>query len=238
MEKVTMKDIADALNISRVTVSKAFNNQTGVSDSLRELIFEKAKELGYAKLPYQILEQPLEDQRTVSLIVSRPDSALFWTNIIHRMAQELSNYKVNLLYTYVPSVYTKSFSLPPILQNGSVDGIVVLNVYDAEILGMVNVLSAPKVFLDTVPTLSDRELNGDLMLIEGFRTEYDITNTLIQDGHTEIGFLGDINYALTNLERYHGYCNCMENRGLPSAQNTVSQGALIFFPMRKNYIHS
>lgn len=66
MEKVTMKDIADALNISRVTVSKAFNNQTGVSDSLRELIFEKAKELGYAKLPYQILEQPLEDQRTVS----------------------------------------------------------------------------------------------------------------------------------------------------------------------------
>ena len=45
MEKVTMKDIADALNISRVTVSKAFNNQTGVSDSLRELFFEKAKEL-------------------------------------------------------------------------------------------------------------------------------------------------------------------------------------------------
>ncbi|MDE6919207.1 MAG: helix-turn-helix domain-containing protein, partial [Lachnospiraceae bacterium] len=39
MEKITMKDIADALNISRVTVSKAFNNQAGVSDSLRELIF-------------------------------------------------------------------------------------------------------------------------------------------------------------------------------------------------------
>lgn len=51
MEKITMKDIADALNISRVTVSKAFNNQSGVSDSLRELIFAKAKELGYAKLP-------------------------------------------------------------------------------------------------------------------------------------------------------------------------------------------
>ena len=114
-----------------------------------------------------------------------------------------------------------------------------LNVYDAEILGMVNVLSAPKVFLDTVPTLSDRELNGDLMLIEGFRTEYDITNTLIQDGHTEIGFLGDINYALTNLERYHGYCNCMEKTGAcRPLRNTVSQGALIFFPMRKNYIHS
>ena len=63
-----MKDIADALNISRVTVSKAFNNQMGVSDSLRELIFAKAKELGYAKLPYQALEQPQEEQSTNSLV--------------------------------------------------------------------------------------------------------------------------------------------------------------------------
>ena len=47
MEKVTMKDIADALAISRVTVSKAFNNQAGVSDSLKDMIFDKARELGY-----------------------------------------------------------------------------------------------------------------------------------------------------------------------------------------------
>lgn len=233
MEKVTMKDIADALNISRVTVSKAFNNQTGVSDSLRELIFEKAKELGYAKLPYQILEQPLEEQRTVSLIVSRPDSALFWTNIIHRMAQELSYYKVNLLYTYVPSVYAKSFSLPPILQSGSVDGIVVLNVYDPEILCMINRLSAPKVFLDTVPSLSDRDLDGDLLLIEGFRTESEITNTLIQDGHTEIGFLGDTNYALTNLERYRGYCECMEKQGLAVRPEYCLTGRIDIFSYEK-----
>ena len=159
-----MKDIADALNISRVTVSKAFNNQAGVSDSLRDLIFAKAKELGYAKIPYQVREQPQEEQRTISLIVSRPDSAQFWTNIIHRMAQELANYNVNLLYTYVPSVYTGAFCLPSVLLNGNVDGVVVLNVYDAEILNMVNELSVPKVFLDTIPTLTDGQLNGDLIL--------------------------------------------------------------------------
>jgi len=214
MEKITMKDIADALNISRVTVSKAFNNQSGVSDSLRDLIFEKAKELGYAKLPYQVLEQPQEEERTISLIVSRPDSALFWTNIIHRMAQELSNYNVNLLYTYVPSVYTKTFNLPSILLNGNVDGVVVLNVYDPEILGMVNELPVPKVFLDSIPSLADYQLNGDLILIEGFRTECKITDLLIQNGHTEIGFLGDIDYAFTNKERYLGYCDCMNKHDL------------------------
>ncbi len=214
MEKITMKDIADALNISRVTVSKAFNNQAGVSDSLRELIFAKAKELGYAKLPYQIIEQPQEEQRTISLIVSRPDSALFWTNIIHRMAQELANYNVNLLYTYVPSVYSRGFSLPSILTSGNVDGIVVLNVYDEEILNMVNALPMPKVFLDTIPSLTDAQLSGDLILIEGFRTEARITDLLIQSGHAEIGFLGDIDYAMTNKERYLGFCDCMAKHEL------------------------
>lgn len=215
MEKITMKDIADALNISRVTVSKAFNNQAGVSDSLRELIFDKARELGYSKIPYQPTETPASSERIVSLVVSRPDSASFWTSLIHRMAQELLNYNINLVYTYVPSIYTKDFTLPSILSSDGVEGIVVVNVYDPKILHMLSQLSLPKVFLDTVPSISDRQLNGDLILIEGFCTEFEITETLIRNGHKKIGFLGDINYARTNLERYRGYCACMEKYGLP-----------------------
>ncbi len=214
MEKVTMKDIAAALSISRVTVSKAFNNQAGVSDSLREMIFDKAKELGYAKLPYQVMNPAAHDERTVALVVSRPDSASFWTGIIHRMAQELSEYNINLMYIYVPSSFTKDFVLPSILQNDGVEGIAVINVYDPVILGMVNDLPTPKVFLDTIPTLTDRRLHGDLLLIEGYCTESEITESLILDGHKDIGFLGDICYAQTNKERYLGYCACMEKYGL------------------------
>ena len=229
MEKITMQDIADALDISRVTVSKVFNNQSGVSDSLRELVFEKARELGYAKVPYQMVKQQKQSQRTISIIVSRPDSAFFWTNIIHRMAQELSNFNINLMYTYVPSTYSKSFTLPSILLNGQVDGVVVLNIYDAQILGMINELSLPKVFLDTVPSLPNHQLNGDLILIEGFRTVYEITGTLIRNGHKNIGFLGDINYAQTNLERYKGYCSCMEKNDLTINPGHCLTGSIDIF---------
>lgn len=210
MEKVTMKDIADALDISRVTVSKAFNNQAGVSDSLKEMIFEKARELGYGKIPTQALHTGGYAEHTVALIVSRPDSASFWTSIIHRMAQELSEYNINLMYIYVPSSYTKDFSLPSILTKDSVECIAVVNVYEPTILGMVNELPGPKVFLDTIPTLTDRKLDGDLLLIEGYRTEAEITELLIADGHKEIGFMGDINYAQTNKERYLGYRDSMD----------------------------
>lgn len=242
MEKITMQDIADALNISRVTVSKAFNNQSGVSDSLRELIFEKARELGYAKVPYLAMEQiQTKAQRyessihTVSLVVSRPDSAVFWTGIIHRMAQELSGYNINLMYTYVPSVCTKDFSLPPILTSstGSIDGIIVLNVYDSQILGMVNDLALPKVFLDTSPSLYRLQLNGDLVLIEGYRTEYEITENLIQSEHTHIGFLGDIYYAQTNLERYRGYCACMQAHRLDIREEYCLTGSIGIFSYGK-----
>lgn len=219
MEKVTMKDTADALNISRVTVSKAFNNQAGVSDALRETIFDKARELGYTKLPYQAQtgsQAPAaQEERTVALVVSRPESSFFWTGIIHRMAQELSEYNINLMYVYVPSTFTRDFVLPSVLFGSTLSGIAVVNVYDPVILGMVNDLPLPKVFLDTIPTLTDRKLNGDLLLIEGYRTEAEITESLILDGHKEIGFIGDINYAQTNKERYLGYRESMDRYKLP-----------------------
>ena len=47
IKKVTMKDIAQELDISIVTVSKALAGKDGVGDRLREEIIEKAKELGY-----------------------------------------------------------------------------------------------------------------------------------------------------------------------------------------------
>lgn len=217
MGKVTMQDIADALSVSRVTVSKAFNEQSGVSDSLRSLIFEKAKELGYNKFPTHVLEQQeqtADDQKTISLVVSRPESSPFWTNIIHRMAQELASHNINMIYTYVPSVYTSGFSLPASVTGNNIDAIVVLNVYDAQILGLINQLPTQKVFLDTIPSLPDFKLNGDLILIEGYRTTMQITDYLIENGHERIGFIGDIDYAQTNMERYFGYRASMDHHHL------------------------
>ncbi len=45
--KVTMQDIADALGISRNTVSKAINNKGVLAGATRERVLKKAAELGY-----------------------------------------------------------------------------------------------------------------------------------------------------------------------------------------------
>ena len=52
MSKVTIQDIADALGVSRNTVSKAINNADGLADATREKILQKAVEMGYKQFSY------------------------------------------------------------------------------------------------------------------------------------------------------------------------------------------
>ena len=217
MGKITMQDIADSLNISRATVCKAFNNHDGISPKMRDVIFDKAREMGYLKIE----DKKLEEEQTVSVIVSRPDSSTFWTNIIHRMAQELSKHNINLLYTYMPTSYSKDFTLPSILKSDVVKGAIVLNISDENIIKEINSLSFPKVFLDTVPNISDQDLTGDLILLEGYSTTIKITQSIIDRGIKNIGFIGDINYAKTNLDRYLGYKACMNENNIEMKKEYV-----------------
>lgn len=47
MKKVTYQQVADALNISRVTVWKAVNDKPGIAPDTKRSILQKAVEMGY-----------------------------------------------------------------------------------------------------------------------------------------------------------------------------------------------
>jgi LacI family transcriptional regulator len=50
--KVTIQDIADALGVSRNTVSKAINNTGVLAEATRQKVLEKAIEMGYKQFSY------------------------------------------------------------------------------------------------------------------------------------------------------------------------------------------
>ena len=206
MSKITMQDVADALGVSRVSVWKVFNDQPGVSDSLKNSIIEMATKLGYNGIVQgNTSTESNSKYKNVSLVVSRPDSSVFWTDIIHSIAKELALHNVNLMYTYIPSTYNESFQLPDILTGGDISGIIVLNLYDKHIIKRISRLETPKVFLDTVPSITEKILDCDLVLIEGRNSISEIVDNTVKRGCTRLGFIGDVNYARTNLERYYGY---------------------------------
>lgn len=216
MSKPTMQDIADALSTSRITVWKALNNRPGVSSEMRERIHQKCEELGYIRggspAPAGAGSGPAS--RTVAAVVSRPESSVFWMEIIHQLAKELSLRGINLMYTYLPSFYKENYNLPPALSDGSVSGIIVMNVYSEELLRMLAELSTPKIFLDSVPSVTFAELNSSLVMIEGRCMVREITERLLDTGRRRLCFIGDINYAQTNTDRYHGFLDAFASRGL------------------------
>ena len=56
-ERVTIQDIADAVGVSRNTVSKAINNTGVISEATRNAILKKAAELGYKQFSYMTLPE-------------------------------------------------------------------------------------------------------------------------------------------------------------------------------------
>lgn len=215
MSKPTMQDIADALSTSRISVWKALNNRPGVSDALRRQIQAKAEEMGYFQSPRQLAPAPEPTHnRSVAVVVCRPESSLFWMQIIHQIAKDLSAQGVNLMYTYLPTSYKEGYILPSNLTDGSVEGMIVLNVYSPPILQLLADLPLPKVYLDTIPTLPFSRLHGDILLIEGRDLVRQITGRLLDKGHTRLGFLGDVQYAQTNTDRYRGFLDAFAERGL------------------------
>lgn len=220
MLKSTMQDLADAVGVSRITVWKALNDREGVSPRTKKRIQQKAAEMGLTdteiqmeKIPEKETGRDEAEERTFSVVVSRPESSAFWMQIIHHIAKELARSRINLMYTYMPSFYSEGYTLPASVKN--VDGLIVLNIYDARLLHMLNELPLPKVFLDTVPGMHPPALHGDLVLIEGRTCIREITRRLIESGRTRLGFVGDIGYAQTNQDRYEGFADALREKNLP-----------------------
>ena len=228
MNKPIMQDIADSLSVSRISVWKALNNRPGVSDELRERILKEAVDIGYLKEPVNGADIEKVQTRTIAAVVSRPESSIFWMQIIHQIAKELSLQRVNLMYIYMPTHSNTDIEaeLPDALSDGSVSGIIVLNVYSEAQLRMLAELPIPKVFLDSVPALSLDRMDGDIVLIEGRSAVRQITKRLLDSGYTKLGFVGDIHYAQTNMDRYQGFMDAFAELGIKTDATFSMTGKL------------
>ncbi len=69
MKKVTYQQVADALNISRVTVWKAVNDKPGIAPDTKRSILQKAVEMGY---PISIMS----DQESTNVVRLRRPKAI------------------------------------------------------------------------------------------------------------------------------------------------------------------
>ena len=227
MKKVTLQEIAKSLNISRTTVWKVFSGHDGVSDALRDKVLTRARELGY-QFPEHLAagSSPGPPSTSIALAVCRPETSIFWMKIIHQVAKELSFLNANLVYTYLPSSVDEDYVLPATLTNGNTQGMIVMNVYNEQLVRLLASLPVPKVFLDTPTRIPPSQLNGDLLLMENADSVSCITEHLIQQGKKTFGFIGDVNYARSNFERYEGFKNTLVRHHIPRDPSLFLTGSI------------
>lgn len=224
MKKPSLQQIADELGISRITVSKVIHHHPGVSDETRRRVAQKLVESGYQKIDRAVYELAqgfgaFPDQpKNIAVIATEPDFSDFWLKMINGIASEITAQGYSFIYNFITRDEELHFVLPQNVLSRSVCGMIVINVYDDDAIHMLSDVGLPVVFYDVSPRIYREGVRGDLVLLEGYRVIYQITESILKKGRRKIGFVGDITYSQTIHDRYRGFraaCKDLDGEILP-----------------------
>ena len=210
-KSVKMSDIAQRLNVSTVTVSKALSDQKGVSDEMRNKIKKLAMELGYQK-PMTKQEDP---SRSFNVGVIVPEDYIEkYQTFYWEMYQEINLAAVkhnSFIMLEVLSASDEKAMVPPkLLKESKVDGLIVLGGLVSGYLKMIKEhYSTPTVYLD----FYDPYIKEDCVVSNSFYGTYMLTNYLFEKGHTNIGFVGTVLATKSITDRYLGYMKSLMEHG-------------------------
>lgn len=204
MKNVTMRDIAQILDISTVTVSKALSDKDGVSTELKDKIKAVAEEMGYR---YNSLAKGMKEGKSynIGIIIAerfiKDDMDAFYLKMYHNVVKALSKVSYYGIMEIVSSKDEKELIIPNIISENKVDGVIVLGQMNKDYLEIIKKTLIPLTFLD----FYDEHLDVDAVISDSYFGAYTLTNYLISMGHKEIGFVGNIFATSSILDRYLGY---------------------------------
>ncbi|MBB2184070.1 LacI family DNA-binding transcriptional regulator [Lachnospiraceae bacterium MD1] len=201
-KKVTMKDVAKELGVSTVTVSKALANKEGVSDSVREMIKQKANEMGYHCNQYGNVSN-VGVNNIVGILVAEQfmhDSA-FYSKMSQTIVKDLMALNYFAILEIITEEAEEGGKLPNVILNNKVDGIIILGQMNKAYIERIDASKKPYILLD----FNDDHFNVDTIVSDNFYGAYELTSYLISLGHKEIGFVGTINATTSIMDRYIGY---------------------------------
>ena len=211
--KVRLSDIAEKLNVSIVTVSKAIADKEGVSEELRKKIKEVAQELGY-KQKAQLLGYRRENSTgNIGIVIPShffERSTSFYWIMYNALSKELL---ANGYYGIMEQLSTKDefdLVIPRVVQDKKVDGLIMLGQLSLDYAHFFTKHYENFVFLD----FYINDLASDSITTDNFYNEYLMTQYLISQGHRKIRYVGNFNATSSIADRFMGFMKAMLENGL------------------------
>ncbi|HZH59532.1 MAG TPA: substrate-binding domain-containing protein [Metabacillus sp.] len=217
---ITMRDIADKLGVSSVTVSKALNDKEGVSEELKQKIKALAEEMGYR---YNAMAKSMKEGLSYNIGVIIPErfagteQSSFYLNVYKSITRILENKGYYGILHILSHSDEKQLNLPRIYNENKVDGFIILGQISKSYIGKIQEIDLPKVFLD----FYDENADIDSVTTDNFYAAYELTNYLFRNGHQEIAYVGSLYSTSSIQDRFLGYYKSLLEHGCSLKQEYI-----------------
>lgn len=227
---VRMADIAEKLEISVVSVSKALAGKPGVSEEMRAKIVALAKQMGYEGTK---VHSGLAGTGNIGVLVSDRFFAenSFYTSLYRALVLGSGNEGFTCMMEIITFETEQKGDIPALVSGRKVDGLIFMGNLSPSYLRKIGEAGLPSLMLDF--HLPGRA--SDCVLSDNLEGGYTLTEHLLSLGRRKIGFVGSIRATSSIMDRYLGYQKALRLAGLVPREEWLledrdSNGA--FLPIR------
>lgn len=210
---VTLKFLAEKLNMSVSTVSKALNNYATINEVTRQRVQEMAKDLHFTPNKFAINLQERKSRIIGIILPNLLDH--FFTRSIHGIEQLAMKYGYNVIISQSHDDWQKEIELADMLLKSRVDGLIVAiskNTQNFDHLDQFENLGVPVVYYTRNPSFN---MNCHKVLGDTFQGCYDATQFLINRGHKKVAYVGGPKMINFTHARFKGYINALKDNNIP-----------------------
>jgi LacI family transcriptional regulator len=218
MAAVNLKQLAQELNLSISTVSKALRDSYEISADTKKRVLETAKKMGYHPNPYAGFLRH-HKSKTIAIIVPELSNNFFIQAISG--AQKITQENDYHLLIYITNDdYKKEESILKHLQNGRVDGVIMsLGNSTTNFQHLQDLIDrgVPIIFFDRIC----HEIETTKITTDDFTSGFNATEHLIQNGCKKILFISLSDHLSIDYKRKQGYFEALNKYNIQPYQGFV-----------------
>ncbi|KKI90009.1 LacI family transcriptional regulator [Bacillus sp. SA1-12] len=222
MAGITIKDVARESGVSTATVSRVLSNKGYASDEIRERVLSVVKKLNYQP---NAVARSLKNERTNTIGVIIPDiSNSYFMTISKGIEDTLHQSGYNLIFCSGDENPKKEKEMLKVLLEKRVDAIVLATSGENEemVTKIIN-SGLPVILVDR--KINDQNHGLDLVVEDNIEAAFELTKTLILQGHERIGIVNGCLNVSTGLERYMGYKKAIAEFGIQENPELIFKGS-------------
>ncbi|ARN71960.1 LacI family transcriptional regulator [Nonlabens tegetincola] len=211
MKQVTLREIANKLNISITTVSKALKDYPDVSPKTKSLVKELASTLNYKPNAFAVNLRTRES-KTIGLIIPVIVHH-FFSNVIKGIVAQAEKKGYLVIILQSNESYELEKKQIDLLMNQRVDGIIIsLANGTIEYKHLTDVIKAntPLVMFDKIAKI----VNCSKVIIDDRKAAYDATQHLIDIGCRQIAHFRGSLLPQNSIDRFLGYRKALDDNGI------------------------